>query len=223
MLLGNSSLRMRVNGRTLSVPASSKPIAYRVTPKGRRSIPASVSADLLVSARAGIVVTGTEVLTGRVADRNGPWLAERLRDLGVEIAHIAVVGDRPGDIEAALRLLSRRGNGPRGHQRAGWDRRPTTSPRRWSASSRGGRSSSTRRWNGASGRSSSRCWSAGLTSIPRRCGRRTASRRSCRPAPPCSSRSARPPASSYRRRGTGPEVRRWWCCPGRRASCSRCG
>ncbi len=32
-----------------------------------------------MSSRAGIVVTGTEVLTGRVSDRNGPWLAEQLR------------------------------------------------------------------------------------------------------------------------------------------------
>jgi nicotinamide-nucleotide amidase len=56
-------------------------------------------------ARAGIVVTGTEVLTGRVADRNGPWLTERLRELGVDTAHIAVVGDRPADLEAALRFF----------------------------------------------------------------------------------------------------------------------
>ncbi len=62
-----------------------------------------------VSARAGIVVTGTEVLTGRVTDRNGPWLAERLRELGVDIAHIAVVGDRPGDISAALRFFREEG------------------------------------------------------------------------------------------------------------------
>lgn len=58
-----------------------------------------------MSARAGIVVTGTEVLTGRVTDRNGPWLAERLRELGVDIAHIAVVGDRPQDIDGALRFF----------------------------------------------------------------------------------------------------------------------
>jgi nicotinamide-nucleotide amidase len=58
-----------------------------------------------VSARAGIVVTGTEVLTGRVTDRNGPWLAEQLRELGVDIAHIAVVGDRPEDIDGALRFF----------------------------------------------------------------------------------------------------------------------
>ena len=37
--------------------------------------------------RAGIVVTGTEVLTGRVHDRNGPWLADRLLGRGVELAH----------------------------------------------------------------------------------------------------------------------------------------
>src|ERR671936_531803 len=39
-----------------------------------------------VSARAGIVVTGTEVLTGRVADRNGPWVSDRLREQGVDLA-----------------------------------------------------------------------------------------------------------------------------------------
>ena len=59
-----------------------------------------------VSARAGIVVTGTEVLTGRVQDRNGPWLADRLLELGVELAHITICGDRSSDIEAQLRFLA---------------------------------------------------------------------------------------------------------------------
>jgi nicotinamide-nucleotide amidase len=62
-----------------------------------------------MSARAGIVVTGTEVLTGRVADRNGPWLSERLREIGVEHAHTLVVGDRPADIASALRFLAGEG------------------------------------------------------------------------------------------------------------------
>ncbi len=62
-----------------------------------------------MSARAGIVVTGTEVLTGRVADRNGPWLADRLLELGVELAHITICGDRPDDIEAQLRFLASEG------------------------------------------------------------------------------------------------------------------
>ena len=62
-----------------------------------------------MSARAGIVVTGTEVLTGRVTDRNGPWIADRLLELGVELAHITICGDRPDDIEAQLRFLSAEG------------------------------------------------------------------------------------------------------------------
>ncbi|HSS24474.1 MAG TPA: competence/damage-inducible protein A [Mycobacterium sp.] len=62
-----------------------------------------------VSARAGIVVTGTEVLTGRVQDRNGPWIADRLLELGVELAHITICGDRPADIEAQLRFMVEQG------------------------------------------------------------------------------------------------------------------
>ena len=62
-----------------------------------------------MSARAGIVVTGTEVLTGRVVDRNGPWLADRLLELGVELAHNVIVGDRPSDVEAALGWLASHG------------------------------------------------------------------------------------------------------------------
>lgn len=62
-----------------------------------------------MSARAGIVVTGTEVLTGRVQDRNGPFLADRLLELGVELAHITICGDRPADIEAQLRFLAAEG------------------------------------------------------------------------------------------------------------------
>jgi nicotinamide-nucleotide amidase len=62
-----------------------------------------------VSARAGIVITGTEVLTGRIQDRNGPWIADRLLELGVELAHITICGDRPADIEAQLRFMADQG------------------------------------------------------------------------------------------------------------------
>ena len=58
-----------------------------------------------MSVRAGIVVTGTEVLSGAVLDRNGPWLSERLRERGVDVAQIVVVGDRPTDLRAALDAL----------------------------------------------------------------------------------------------------------------------
>ena len=59
--------------------------------------------------RAGIVVTGTEVLTGRISDSNGPWVSERLAEQGVEVAHILVVGDRPEDLQAALRFMAEEG------------------------------------------------------------------------------------------------------------------
>lgn len=59
-----------------------------------------------MSARAGIIVTGTEVLTGRVADLNGPWLAEQLRRAGVDVGFTVVVGDRPDDLVEALDFLA---------------------------------------------------------------------------------------------------------------------
>ncbi len=55
------------------------------------------------------MVTGTEVLSGRVHDRNGPWLADRLRELGVDLAYVTIVGDRPDDMETALRFMAERG------------------------------------------------------------------------------------------------------------------
>jgi nicotinamide-nucleotide amidase len=58
-----------------------------------------------MSTRAGVVVTGTEVLTGRVRDANGPWLADRLLELGIDLAHVGIVGDRPEDMEAQLRFM----------------------------------------------------------------------------------------------------------------------
>ncbi len=58
-----------------------------------------------MSVRAGILVTGTEVLTGRTTDRNGPWLSMQLEALGVDVAHLLCVGDRADDLEAGLRFL----------------------------------------------------------------------------------------------------------------------
>jgi nicotinamide-nucleotide amidase len=62
-----------------------------------------------MSVRAGIVVTGTEVLSGRVRDRNGPWLAERLAELGVDLAWVTIVGDRVRDMEVALSQMAGQG------------------------------------------------------------------------------------------------------------------
>ena len=56
--------------------------------------------------RAGILITGTEVLSGIISDRNGPWLSERLREHGIDTAEIVIVGDRPEDMLNALRFMS---------------------------------------------------------------------------------------------------------------------
>jgi nicotinamide-nucleotide amidase len=59
--------------------------------------------------RAGILITGTEVLSGIISDRNGPWLSERLRERGVEVAQILIVADRRGDMRAALDFMAAEG------------------------------------------------------------------------------------------------------------------
>lgn len=58
---------------------------------------------------AGILVTGTEVLTARITDRNGPWLSEQLRAYGFDVRHITVCRDRETDILAQLDFMWRQG------------------------------------------------------------------------------------------------------------------
>ena len=62
-----------------------------------------------MSVRAGIIVTGTEILSGQIADQNGPWVAARLLELGVDVAYVTICGDRPADIAAQLRFLTGEG------------------------------------------------------------------------------------------------------------------
>jgi nicotinamide-nucleotide amidase len=59
-----------------------------------------------MTVRAGIVATGTELLSGRVSDANGPWLAERLGEAGVEVAELLCVGDRAEDLSRGLAHLA---------------------------------------------------------------------------------------------------------------------
>jgi nicotinamide-nucleotide amidase len=56
--------------------------------------------------RAGILVTGTELLSGRRGDRNGPWLSERLRAAGIDVVDIVIVGDERPEIVRALRHMA---------------------------------------------------------------------------------------------------------------------
>jgi molybdenum cofactor synthesis domain-containing protein len=60
---------------------------------------------------AAVVIVGSEVLSAKVRDENGPFLARRLHELGVELAAIHVVPDRVDAIVEAI-LLDRR--------RVGW-------------------------------------------------------------------------------------------------------
>ena len=174
--------------------------------------------------RAAVVVTGTEVLTGRVTDRNGPWIAEELRRHGVDIGQVVVVGDRPDDLAATLRHLLTRGQRPRHHHRRPRpDRRRPHRPgrRRRAAAARCG-------WTRPSP-SGSRA----IVERARRAARLADGPGVHRGGHPqagagargrarCSSRSAPPPGSSCRRRRARP-LPRSSCCPARPASCAACG
>lgn len=60
---------------------------------------------------ASLVVVGSEVLSAKVPDENGPWVAKRLRELGVELRTVTTVPDRLDDIVEAV---------DRERRRAGW-------------------------------------------------------------------------------------------------------
>lgn len=53
--------------------------------------------------RAAIVVTGSELVRGEREDRNGPFYASEAVRLGLDPERIVIVGDRPEDLEQALR------------------------------------------------------------------------------------------------------------------------
>lgn len=56
---------------------------------------------------AAIVVIGNEILSAKVQDENGPWLAGELRALGVELRRIETVPDEvPLIVDALRRCLS---------------------------------------------------------------------------------------------------------------------
>ena len=53
--------------------------------------------------RVAIVVTGSELVRGDIRDGNGPFLGREAVRLGLEPARIQIVGDRPDELEDALR------------------------------------------------------------------------------------------------------------------------
>lgn len=52
--------------------------------------------------RAGILITGTEVLQATIRDENGPWLSRRLGELGIELVEITIVADHREELERGL-------------------------------------------------------------------------------------------------------------------------
>ena len=68
-----------------ALPLRAGPAALRDQRRRRRpttSAARPARERLPVSVRAGIVVTGTEVITGRITDRNGPWISRAARRAG---------------------------------------------------------------------------------------------------------------------------------------------
>ena len=53
--------------------------------------------------RGTLVITGSELVRGDRTDLNGPFLAGELVRLGIEPARIEIVGDRPDELEDAIR------------------------------------------------------------------------------------------------------------------------
>jgi len=58
--------------------------------------------------RAGIVIIGNEILTGKFADENAPFLIGELRALGVELQRIAVIRDLVEEIAETVTAMSAR-------------------------------------------------------------------------------------------------------------------
>lgn len=57
---------------------------------------------------AAALIIGDEILSGKVRDANGPLLIELLRDLGVRLERLVVLGDEVAEIAAEVRSCSER-------------------------------------------------------------------------------------------------------------------
>jgi len=55
---------------------------------------------------AAILVVGDEILSGEVEDRNTPFLAGRLWELGIRVGRIVVLGDRRDELASEIRGLA---------------------------------------------------------------------------------------------------------------------
>jgi nicotinamide-nucleotide amidase len=58
--------------------------------------------------RAEILAIGTELTTGQTVDTNGPWLSQRLAELGIPTGYHTIVADDVPDIVEAIRIATAR-------------------------------------------------------------------------------------------------------------------
>jgi molybdenum cofactor synthesis domain-containing protein len=61
-----------------------------------------------VAKTAGILIIGSEVLSGKVADENSPYLVRELRALGVEVQRITTLADEAAIIAEEVRRFAER-------------------------------------------------------------------------------------------------------------------
>lgn len=59
--------------------------------------------------RAGILVTGSELLQATIRDENGPWLSRQLASFGIELLGIVIVADHREALTLGLEHLESRG------------------------------------------------------------------------------------------------------------------
>jgi molybdenum cofactor synthesis domain-containing protein len=55
---------------------------------------------------AAVIIIGEEILTGKFADENGPYLVRRLRALGVDLRRLVTIGDGVEEIADEVRRCS---------------------------------------------------------------------------------------------------------------------
>jgi len=60
------------------------------------------------SLSAEIVTTGTEILLGEIVDTNAAWIAQQLRDVGVNLYYKTTVGDNLERVKQVIRLCTSR-------------------------------------------------------------------------------------------------------------------
>ncbi len=69
---------------------------------------AKTSKEKHQTVKAGIVVIGDEILSGRTSEKNVSYLAEKLGAVGIQIAHVRIIPDIEEEIVASVNDLRRK-------------------------------------------------------------------------------------------------------------------